>query len=104
MDVDGAEIDEENVLRAVEKLCSDDLPSRVEAARKLPAIAVALGPWRTRDELLPFLSDGVDDEDEVLEAIAASLGDLVPHVGGREQRRREGEVGDERRHRGPLHG
>jgi len=29
-----------------------------------------------------FLSDGIDDEDEVLEAIAISLGTLVPHVGG----------------------
>lgn len=31
---------------------------------------------------MPFLSDGIDDEDEVLEAIAISLGKLLPHVGG----------------------
>mmetsp|Transcript_26483 Transcript_26483/g.57092 ORF Transcript_26483/g.57092 Transcript_26483/m.57092 type:complete len:693 (+) Transcript_26483:113-2191(+) len=79
-----AVIDEEDALQTIEKLRSDDLPSRVEAARKLPTIAVALGPQRTRDELLPFLSDGVDDEDEVLEAIAVSLGNLVPYVGGKE--------------------
>ena len=33
-------------------------------------------------ELLPFLTDGVDDEDEVLVAIATSLGKLVEYVGG----------------------
>lgn len=34
-------------------------------------------------ELLPFLTDGADDEDEVLAAIAISLGKMVPHVGGK---------------------
>jgi serine/threonine-protein phosphatase 2A regulatory subunit A len=33
-------------------------------------------------ELLPFLTDSVDDEDEVLVAIASSLSKLVEHVGG----------------------
>ena len=36
-------------------------------------------------ELLPFISDGVDDEDEVLLAIATSLGRMVPQVGGPSQ-------------------
>lgn len=31
---------------------------------------------------MPFLIDGVDDEDEVLVAIAHSLGKLIDHVGG----------------------
>jgi len=34
--------------------------------------------------LLPFLTDGVDDEDNVLAAIAISLGKLIPYVGGSE--------------------
>ena len=33
-------------------------------------------------ELLPFLTDGMDDEDEVLAAIASNLRNLIPHVGG----------------------
>ena len=86
MDIDDNEtpetINEEDALQTIEKLRSDDLPSRVEAARKLSTIALALGPQRTREELLPFLSDGVDDDDEVLEAIAVSLGKLIPCVGG----------------------
>ncbi|KAL7546209.1 hypothetical protein ACHAWF_009549 [Thalassiosira exigua] len=82
---DSAPVDEEEALRMVEKLRSDDLPSRVEAARKLPLIAAALGPRRTRDELLPFLADGTDDDDEVLAEAAASLGKLVPFVGGNDR-------------------
>jgi hypothetical protein len=35
-----------------------------------------------RQELLPFLTDAADDEDEVLLAVASSLGQLVEHVGG----------------------
>ena len=77
-----APIDEEDALRTIELLRGDDTAGRVSAARKLHSIASALGPERTRDELLPFLSDGIDDEDEVLEAVAVSLGKLVPYVGG----------------------
>jgi hypothetical protein len=33
-------------------------------------------------ELLPFLTDTVDDEDEVVLAIATSLGKMIDHVGG----------------------
>ena len=37
---------------------------------------------RNFKELLPFLTDGVDDEDEVLLALANSLGKMIPLVGG----------------------
>ena len=33
---------------------------------------------------MPFLTDGVDDEEDVLAAIAISLGKLIPYVGGSE--------------------
>ena len=33
-------------------------------------------------EFLPFVTESVDDEDEVLIALSASLGRLVPHIGG----------------------
>jgi serine/threonine-protein phosphatase 2A regulatory subunit A len=74
-------IDGEEALRQIEHLRSDDVSLRISAARKLTTISAALGPDRTREELLPFLSDGVDDEDEVLEAIAGSLGELIRYVG-----------------------
>jgi serine/threonine-protein phosphatase 2A regulatory subunit A len=83
-DDDDEAIDEEEALRAIDKLRGDDLPMRIEAATKLSIIARALGPQRTREELLPFLSDSVDDDDEVLEAMASSLGNksFIQHVGG----------------------
>lgn len=36
-------------------------------------------------ELLPFVTDGVDDEDEVLLAMAGALGRMIDHVGGPSQ-------------------
>eukprot|EP00566_Odontella_aurita_P008355 CAMPEP_0113564216 /NCGR_PEP_ID=MMETSP0015_2-20120614/21495_1 /TAXON_ID=2838 /ORGANISM="Odontella" /LENGTH=667 /DNA_ID=CAMNT_0000466271 /DNA_START=185 /DNA_END=2188 /DNA_ORIENTATION=- /assembly_acc=CAM_ASM_000160 len=79
MDVDGVVTD---ARQAIDMLRGDDVSGRVEAANKLDGVAVALGPERTREELLPFLTEGIDDDDEVLAAIASSLGRLLPHVGG----------------------
>lgn len=33
---------------------------------------------------MPFLADGIDDDDEVLVAIAKSLGNFIDYVGGPE--------------------
>jgi serine/threonine-protein phosphatase 2A regulatory subunit A len=41
-----------------------------------------LGPERTRDELIPFLTECVDDDDEVIIVIAEELGNLCTYVGG----------------------
>lgn len=76
--------EEEEARQAIEKLRGEDLSARVEAAHKLETVAKTLGEERTRDELLPFLTDGVDDEEDVLAAIAISLGKLIPYVGGSE--------------------
>mmetsp|Transcript_5721 Transcript_5721/g.8822 ORF Transcript_5721/g.8822 Transcript_5721/m.8822 type:complete len:656 (-) Transcript_5721:2741-4708(-) len=77
-----ASSDEDEARQAIDMLRGDDVSGRVAAANKLETVAAALGEQRTRDELVPFLTDGVDDEDEVLMAIASSLGKLVDHVGG----------------------
>jgi len=74
--------DEEGARRIIEMLRGADVSCRISAANKLEEVAAALGQTRTREELLPFLMDGVDDEDEVLAAIALSLGKLMPYVGG----------------------
>ena len=55
--------------------------------RRLNTIATALGPERTRDELVPYLNEMAaehEDEDEVLLAMAEELGKLIDHVGGAE--------------------
>lgn len=49
----------------IEQLKADDINLRVTATRSLPAIAEALGPERVRAELVPFVNDSTDDEDEV---------------------------------------
>lgn len=50
----------------IEHLKADDINLRVTATRELPAIAEALGPERVRAELVPFINDSTDDEDEVI--------------------------------------
>lgn len=67
----------------MDELKHDDVANRVEAMQKLDAIAIALGPERTLNELLPFLNDvAQDDEEEVFAVLAGKLGGFVPLVGG----------------------
>lgn len=69
----------------MDELKHDDVSNRVLAMQKLDAIAIALGPERTLHELLPFLNDvAQDDEEEVFAVLAGKLGDFVPLVGGHE--------------------
>lgn len=69
----------------MDELKHDDIANRVEAMKKLDTIAVALGPVRTREELIPFLVEvAQDDEDEVFAALSEELGKFVPYVGGPE--------------------
>ncbi|RUP43613.1 armadillo-type protein [Jimgerdemannia flammicorona] len=69
----------------IDELKHDDTTLRLNAIRRLGTIACALGPQRTRDELIPFLDESIDDEDEVLLALAEELGNFSEYVGGPEQ-------------------
>lgn len=67
----------------MDELKHDDIANRVEAMQKLDTIAAALGPERTRDELIPFLTEvAQDDEDEVFAVLADALGKFTPYIGG----------------------
>lgn len=67
----------------MDELRHDDVASRVQAMKRLDTIAIALGPERTRKELIPFLEDVIpEDEDEVIAIAAEELGKFVPLVGG----------------------
>jgi serine/threonine-protein phosphatase 2A regulatory subunit A len=66
----------------LDELKNDDIKLRLNATRRLKTIAAALGPERTRSELLPFLTDTTDDDDEVLLALADELGHFVDEIGG----------------------
>jgi len=77
---------------------SDDVSSRLNAIKKLSTIAIVLGPDRARDDLVPFLEratpissrtaadsgagEAMEDEDEVLVALAEELGNFGEFVGG----------------------
>lgn len=67
-----------------DELKNDELSVRLNSIRRLGTIARALGEDRTRNELIPFLNDCNDDEDEVLQAMAEELGDFVNYVGGKD--------------------
>ncbi|CCU97779.1 unnamed protein product [Malassezia sympodialis ATCC 42132] len=67
----------------IDELKSDDVTLRLNSIHRLSTIALALGPERARDELIPFLHESLDDEDEVLLALAEELGaGFVEYLGG----------------------
>lgn len=68
----------------LDELKNDDLNLRLNATKRIKIIAAALGPERTRVELLPFLTETIDDEDEVLLTLAEELGDYIDEIGGPE--------------------
>ena len=68
----------------MDELRSEDVQLRLNALHRGSTIALALGPDRAREELIPFLQDSIDDEDEVLLALAEELGkNFDEYVGGR---------------------
>ena len=67
-----------------DELKNEDVALRLNSVRRLSTIALALGEERTRSELIPFVSESNDDEDEVLLSLAEELGKFVPYVGGPE--------------------
>jgi len=68
----------------LDELKNEDLNLRLNATKRIKTIAAALGPERTRVELLPFLTESIDDEDEVLLTLAEELGDYLDEIGGPE--------------------
>jgi serine/threonine-protein phosphatase 2A regulatory subunit A len=66
----------------IDELKNDDLELRMNSMRSLSKIAEALGPDRTRKELIPFLClSAIDDEDDVLVVLAEQLGSFPALVG-----------------------
>ena len=66
----------------IDELKNDDIQLRLNSIRRLSTIARALGEERTRKELIHFLNENNDDDDEVLLAMAEELGAFIPYVGG----------------------
>lgn len=68
----------------IDELKNEDVQLRLNSIKKLSTIALALGVERTRSELIPFLTETIYDEDEVLLALAEQLGNFINLVGGGE--------------------
>ncbi|KAG5506435.1 hypothetical protein JKF63_05938 [Porcisia hertigi] len=71
-----------SVKTMIDNLRSEDPEARLSSMRGIHLIATTLGPKRTRDELLLYLTDYLDDNDEVLRVFANALGTMLPEVGG----------------------
>lgn len=72
----------DSVRTMIENLRSDNVDLRLQSMQGIHFIATALGPQRTREELLLYLTDYLDDSDEHLRVFAAALGTMVAEVGG----------------------
>ena len=72
------------IARLIDDLKHEDVALRTASMKRVVDIATALGPGRTREELLPFLNESIDDEDDVLLILADKLGRMVGPVGGAE--------------------
>lgn len=69
----------------IDELRNEDISLRIHSVEQLPTIARAIGEERTRTELLPFVIETIDDEDEVLLALASQLdARFIPYIGGKE--------------------
>lgn len=74
----------QQVTALIEDLRNNDLAVRLNSFRKIQVISQALGAARTRAELIPYLSEFCDDDDEVLLILSSMLGEMVDAVGGSE--------------------
>lgn len=67
----------------IDELKSDDIRKRIHSVKHLDLIASTIGVDRTKNELIPFLQELLDDEDEVLIELVESLSrNFAEFVGG----------------------
>lgn len=66
----------------IDNLQSEDSKKRLKSVEDVAVIARALGAERTRNELLPFLAEMADDDEEILITLSEALGNFVNLVGG----------------------
>jgi serine/threonine-protein phosphatase 2A regulatory subunit A len=73
----------------LDELRSEEIKKRINSVSQLKTIATALGPDRTRNELVPFLNgiglndiEFVDDDEQVLVLLINTLKDFGAMIGG----------------------
>ncbi|CAG9331656.1 unnamed protein product [Blepharisma stoltei] len=67
----------------IDELRSDEISRRINSIKNLRTIATALGYERTRTELIPYLSELIDDEEQVLLSLSEILPTMIDCVGGK---------------------
>jgi serine/threonine-protein phosphatase 2A regulatory subunit A len=61
----------------IDELRAEDQKKRINSISSLSTISIALGPERTRNELLPYILDLLEDEEEVLVVLSETLGNML---------------------------
>lgn len=76
------EASSESILYYIDELKADELNTRLYAINSLDLIASAIGEEKTRNELVPYTNELLEDEnEEVLLALASKLGELYKYIG-----------------------
>jgi len=73
-----------SIATLIDDFKSSSVSARLNSMQSLKSIASALGPARTRQELLPYVNECIEDSDDVLCVLAEELGTFLEHVGGLE--------------------
>ena len=66
----------------IDELKSVDQQKRINSVKNLGTVAIALGQERTRQELLPYILELMDDDEEVLLQLAEILPSQLELAGG----------------------
>ncbi len=69
----------------IDDLRSNDTRIRLRAIKSLPAISSSIGKEKTRNELLPFLTTLIEDEDEEnLIELTKIMTNFLENIGGKQ--------------------
>lgn len=66
----------------IDELRCDDQKKRLNSIQSFHTICIALGPERCRNELLPYILELLEDDEEILCSLAEVLGGCLEYVGG----------------------
>ncbi|CAG0915057.1 unnamed protein product, partial [Notodromas monacha] len=72
------------MLVLINELRQEDANDRVRTMKSISCFAVALGPERTRSELVPFFATSLYDDDEVMFTLAEEIPSFFDLIGGQD--------------------
>ena len=72
----------DEIRELIEALRGEDMNARFNAIGKIKTIARALGPARTKNELIPYISETIDNTEEAWVKIAEQMPQIIDEIGG----------------------